>query len=501
MDLLAVAALMALAALLSVLQLGTESVWLDESSSVAIATRPPLDLLAHVSRVELNGSIYYLLLHPWIAIFGQSEAAIRALSVLCVVLAVPFIHLTGRMLFDRRVALAATLIVVTSAFIVSYAQEARAYALALLLTSIATFLFVRGLRRPTWFTWLLYAAFGALAVYAHFFSAFILVAHAASLLVIRRDRVRWRPILISFGLMAVMVIPAARFALFVDNAACRTAWVPSIDVERLRIVLWEIAGANDWLLLAIGLAVLVAVAAMVVRRMDRDARWPVLFVLLLVAVPLGLSLGISLYRPLLATRYLIVAFPGLALLVAFGLASLRPRILGSVGLIAVVALSAWSLTSYFVEERKPDMRGIAQFVDQVTDEGDAALVYQQYGYPAHLLRYYLDEGTSPSMPMVIDLPTATEFQASRLEGCPVTPSDEYQAAIQDTVAGLAGSHDRVAIVIRRARDDAFEPVVIRALEERYQEVERVVWGGSRWWPMTELRVYDRLDASEGSAGG
>jgi mannosyltransferase len=501
MDVVAMAALMGLAGLLSVLQLGTESVWLDESSSVAIASRPPLELLAHVSRVEMNGSIYYLLLHPWIAIFGQSEAAIRSLSVLCVVLAVPFIYMAGRMLFDRRVAFGATLIVVTSAFIISYAQEARAYALALLLTSIATYLFLRGLRRSTWLTWLLYAAFGALAVYAHFFSAFILAAHAASLLLVRRDSVRWRPILISFGVMAVMVIPAARFAVFVDNAACRTAWVPTIDLERLRIVLWEIAGANDWLLLALGLSILVAVAAVVVRRMDRDARWPVLFALLLVAVPLALSLGISLYRPLLATRYLIVAFPGLALLVAFGLASLRPRILGSVALIAVVALSAWSLTSYFVEERKPDMRGIAAFVDQVTDEGDAALVYQQYGYPAHLLRYYLQQESGASVPIVIDLPTATEFQASSLEGCPATPSAEYHAAIQDTVVGLAGDHDRVAIVIRRARDDAFEPVVIGALEERYREVERVVWGGSRWWPMTELRVYDRLDANEGSAGG
>jgi mannosyltransferase len=500
-DLLGVAALMGLATALGILQLGTESLWLDESSSVAIASRAPAELWNHVTRVELNGSIYYLLLHEWMSLFGQSEAAIRGLSVIFSVAAVPFVYLTGRMLFDRRIAFAATLILVTSAFIVSYEQEARAYALALFLTSLATFLFAWGLRRPTWLAWLLYVAVAALSLYAHFYAAFVLAAHAISLLFIDRRTTRWRPILISFGLIGILALPVVRFALLVENAACRTAWVPPVDPGRLGVVLWELVGGNEWLLAAIGVAILVGLATVVLRRLDRDARWPVVFALLLVGVPLALSLIISVVRPLLATRYLIVVVPGLAYLVAYGLYGLRWRQLGAVALVGVIALSSWSLASYYLEPRKADFRDVAQVVTTVSDSSDAAIVYQRYGEPSHLLTYYLDQMAAPaSRPAVVELPVPTDYPlASSVEDCPTTPNDAYRDAIADAVAQLSRSHDRVVVVIRQASEDQFLPVLITALETRYEEVERVFWFGTRWYPGTELRVYDALDATAGAS--
>jgi mannosyltransferase len=161
-DIIVVAVLMLVAAILGTFQMATSSVWLDESSSVAIAGRDLADLWIHVTRVELNGGLYYLLLHAWMGVFGQSEAAIRSLSVLFTVASVPVVYATARLLFDRWVAFGATLIVVTSAFIVAYAQEARAYSMAFFLTSLATYLFVLGVRRPTWPRWLFYAVVAAL---------------------------------------------------------------------------------------------------------------------------------------------------------------------------------------------------------------------------------------------------------------------------------------------------------------------------------------------------
>jgi hypothetical protein len=101
---------------------------------------------------------------------------------------------------------------------------------------------------------------------------------------------------------------------------------------------------------------------------------------------------------------------------------------------------------------------------------------------------------------VVELPVPTDYPlASSVEDCPTTPNDAYRDAIADAVAQLSRSHDRVVVVIRQASEDQFLPVLITALETRYEEVERVFWFGTRWYPGTELRVYDALDATAGAS--
>src|SRR5918992_6160829 len=62
--------------------------WIDEGLSVGIADRPLADIL---DALRLDGSppLYYSLLHVWMAVFGTSETATHALSLLYAVLIVP----------------------------------------------------------------------------------------------------------------------------------------------------------------------------------------------------------------------------------------------------------------------------------------------------------------------------------------------------------------------------------------------------------------------------
>jgi hypothetical protein len=266
------------------------------------------------------------------------------------------------------------------------------------------------------------------------------------------------------------------------------------------VVLWELVGANQWLLVALGLAVLAAVVAVVLQRRDQASRWAVLLAVLLVALPIVLSLAISVFRPLLVTRYLIMAVPGLAYLAAYGLASLRPRPAGLAALIVVIALSGWALTTYYLEPRKPDFRSVTQVVAEVAGSADAAILYQRFGEPGHLLTYYLDQFEVPgSAPTLVDLPDPTDYMAGgSATDCPTTPNDAYRAAVEETVADLHTSHDRVVLVNGQAPDDPFLPVLVGALENRYSETERFLWEGSRWHNPIELHVYEARDATPGS---
>src|ERR1700754_2875549 len=82
-----IGALVLLSLLLRTRELGV-GFWIDEGPSVGIADRPFGDI---PDALRLDGSppLYYLLLHGWMRLAGTSEEAVRALSLLCALLAVP----------------------------------------------------------------------------------------------------------------------------------------------------------------------------------------------------------------------------------------------------------------------------------------------------------------------------------------------------------------------------------------------------------------------------
>src|SRR5215204_6398680 len=62
--------------------------WLDEALTVNIANAPLSDL---VDLLKRDGAppLYYVLLHGWMAIFGTGDVAVRALSGVLGILALP----------------------------------------------------------------------------------------------------------------------------------------------------------------------------------------------------------------------------------------------------------------------------------------------------------------------------------------------------------------------------------------------------------------------------
>ena len=53
--------------------------WLDEALSVNIARLPVGDIPAAL-RLDGHPPLYYVLLHGWMAVFGEGNAAVRALQ-------------------------------------------------------------------------------------------------------------------------------------------------------------------------------------------------------------------------------------------------------------------------------------------------------------------------------------------------------------------------------------------------------------------------------------
>ena len=66
--------------LLRVFQLGTKGMWLDETFSVWLANQGVGDMLQWIVKIDQHPPLYYLLLHYWVALYGDTPYAARLLS-------------------------------------------------------------------------------------------------------------------------------------------------------------------------------------------------------------------------------------------------------------------------------------------------------------------------------------------------------------------------------------------------------------------------------------
>ena len=126
----------------------TSLLWLDEALTVNIARLPLHDLRGALRR-DGAPPLYYVLLHFWMKIFGQSDFAVRSLSGVFSVLTVVACYFLARRLWGREFGLIAVAILLAMPFATYYATESRQYALVMLIVALGGIALARLFERPT----------------------------------------------------------------------------------------------------------------------------------------------------------------------------------------------------------------------------------------------------------------------------------------------------------------------------------------------------------------
>jgi mannosyltransferase len=122
----------------------------DEVATVEVARRAPGQILEMITTIDAVFLPYYLFMHFWTQVFGHSEFAVRAPSIIAMGFAVGLTAELGRRLFDPVVGALAGLFLCVIPQISRYAREARPYAISCLLAVVATLLLIGRwpIRRP-----------------------------------------------------------------------------------------------------------------------------------------------------------------------------------------------------------------------------------------------------------------------------------------------------------------------------------------------------------------
>jgi hypothetical protein len=311
--------------------------WFDEIVSVEIAALSPGRLLEYLTTVETNMALYHGLLAPIVGVSGD-EAVVRALSIAIAVAVLPFVYLLGLRLFDRRTAALAVLLLSVNVSFVGHARDARGYVLALLLVTASTSFLVGAVAAPGRRSWTLYTVTAGLAVWAHVIAGLVVAAHVAWLLLERRTVPLRRTVLTAVGVGA-LVLPLVA-AMTIGDQQTQLDW---LERPRLRMLLglfdWYVENRPALVVYFAGGVLAVAAAVCAWRRPPADGARSHTLLLLWLGVPPVAAFVLSFAQPVFLYRYFLLGLPALVLLVASGLARIRPGWLGIAAAALAVALS------------------------------------------------------------------------------------------------------------------------------------------------------------------
>ena len=350
---LALVVLLAVSAVVRLLCLACKPFWFDECYSVELARISWPNFFRLLWWREANMSLYYLVLRGWVH-FGQSPFFIRSLSVLVAVATVPAIYWLARLLYDRRVAVIAAALFAFNAYDVRYAQEARSYALFVLLATLSSVFLVAWLRKPTRRNWVSYVVASILAVYSHLYALLLIVAQwlavrmlsQSSFTVNRNSRLDTRnaPAEIRCAWIAIAIAVTPLLVFVAKTGAGPIRWIQRPGVRDVFAFYVHLAGSNSWVLLAAYAGACLAAIAPAGKYLLRRAQpwdiWGCQFLLIWLVFPVALTVLFSLARPVFLGRYMIFCLTPLLILASAGISRLRLSSLLTVTLVAILMLSA-----------------------------------------------------------------------------------------------------------------------------------------------------------------
>ena len=429
----AMPAVMLLAAVLLLFDLGGRALWWDEIINVLIDRQDVHGIMVSLSaapgapasaQTDVHPPLFHLIQHFWIGLAGSSDFAVRLPSVVFALIALYLLYRIGCLIGGTTTGTLAALMLAISPFWLLYARMGRYYALTAMLGVASTLLYLELLKRPTRVKWISYLFINVLLLYTDYLVVTLLFCQFVYLLLARPDR-RW--LATWFGTMALLGLaylpwlPAWRAQGALMSSLAEADLSHSLVGTLLKFAFplvsfamgetafpWELAAIVGYLLVA---GLFVAGLIDFYRRPAPD-KWvgPHLsFAVLFTVIPaLGTIAVITFVTPTIpfigVSNRTFFAFPFVVLTIAAGLQSLERPALRAGILILLTAVWGYAVRNYYAGEHffnpiyavptetaLADILSQAQPGDAIFSDTDTGFGYYFEQEPhANVTHYYLD---------------------------------------------------------------------------------------------------------------
>lgn len=347
-------------AVLRFIMLG-ESYWYDEAVTVGLVRSSLGSMIHALPGTESTPPLYYGIVWVWGRIFGTSEVALRSLSAIIGAAAIPLAAAAGKEFFSKPAGALAGALVAASPFLVWYSQEARAYSLYAMLSTLSLLLFARALKVPSRGRVVWWALASALAIWSHYYAGFLVAAEALFLLVDRRTRRHLTLPLLGLAASTAILIPL----LYRQARNGRNGWIAELSLRSRfeQATSWFLGFPSHLWWVAATVGVLLLATILVADRRDRRVMLMLVALsVIAVAVPLTtLVVG----KDYWLYRNVIDAWIPLALALAGGVASRGRAPSYARGVLALLSIAAVALLAMKATDvvsdphKRADWRGLA----------------------------------------------------------------------------------------------------------------------------------------------
>lgn len=450
-------AVTALAAGLRLYWIGIGSLDIDEAFTVWVSRHPAHGIWSLLARFDDHPALYYLVLHLWVTVTGDRVVALRLLSVLCGVLAIPLTYWVGSTIGGPALGLLTAILVALSPDNVEWSQEIRMYALETLAIVLAmgglAWLLARQAavaRSPGPHRWAPPERRpeeeppqpGGVANAAIAWSAFV-VGVAGAL---------WTEYTALLFPLAAAVAQGYVFSTLsgADRRDFSRAWLRAyavigvLCVPEVGLLLRQLHSPNvvNWYFVnpyTVLILVLVGTGMVVLgRAIWRAERHWMAFAVALWAVPVASLILVSLRHPILAPRLYFWTYVPLYLAIGAGLLRVRRRWARNVLIGALLAVSVSGLLHHYRNDVLANgLRGwdrAAEYVASRVHPGDVIVFYVPYVQPA--FDYYFQRYHRPA----VEHGLPVDFGSGDTLFPPLT--EEGASRVQELIAG----HPRVWFV-------------------------------------------------------
>ena len=382
--------------LLSLGNMARWSVWFDEAYGLYLIRFNFLEVAKYTS-TDVHPPLYYWMLKIWQTWFGNSEIALRSLSMVMIMIAIVFVYLLVRRAFGVRVGAWTIALLALSPMLIRYSEEARMYGVVMAIVAAATYVLVDVTHKPARWKWVIYGVLVSLGMWTHYFTAIMWITHWAwRYIALRRKNIRktakvfwtkewvWAHVL-AIGLFLPWLPYMVKQMATVQGGGF---WIGPISVTTpfnflTNIFMYrENHEVQGWLAILMLFVMATTIVSLILayRKLRGEQRSLYVLMLVMAIVPLLLLLGLSLppLRPSFVDRYLLPSVPFWFAAIGIAFATVmngtRPRVAVPVVVALFATLSLGVAQVYTIgnyNKNANDPLPIRQTVDAMKQRGTA----------------------------------------------------------------------------------------------------------------------------------
>lgn len=347
-----------------------QSFWRDEAFSALYAAKP---LSWVIQNSSFDPPLYYVLLHFWIKLFGQSEIAVRSLSFVGFALGTYVVILISERLFQKKLLQwVVPALFFFNPMLLYYAFEARAYGWYIFFTTLTLYGYLKK-------DWRLFTIGGILGFYNHLYSLTVPALCALHYVYLHyktffnKKTILKDPIIKSLFFIAIFIFPWFIRVLFVANKFSYS-WYYAVDFHLIKSVLgnmytgyegtpWYLWNITKWISIVF---VLLSICSLI----PKSNRKHTLLFIGLAYIPLCLVIGVSFLKPLFVNRYLISVTIAQVFVIGYAIASFRSTYVQRILSVLILLSTVWFTCWYANKHSKMDIRTPVQEINTLTSEHD-----------------------------------------------------------------------------------------------------------------------------------